>query len=138
MTIVERAIEFREKLEKMIHGLPEEKAVILPEAYALWVPGNYVTDDMRQYGGQVWRCCQGHDSTGNESWYPGNVPALWTACHAKDAEYAKNYVPPTGAHDAYQEGEYMLWTDGKVYKCLTDNTVHNPVDLPSAWEVVEA
>ena len=45
-------------------------------------------------------------------------------------------LPPTGAHDAYQTGEYMIWTDGQTYRCTTDNTVWGPDTLPSAWEVV--
>lgn len=137
MTIVERAERFREKLQLQLRGLAAEKAVILPEAYDRWKAGSYAVGDMRQYGGQVWVCCQAHDSSENEGWYPRNVPALWTACHAKDAEYAKAYVPPTGAQDAYQAGEYIVWTDGAVYECLVDNTVHSPAELASAWKAVE-
>lgn len=28
--------------------------------------------------------------------------------------------PETGAHDMYKAGEYMIWTDGIIKKCLRD------------------
>lgn len=30
----------------------------------------------------------------------------------------------------------MIYTDGKIYKCLSD-TKYSPEDRPQAWEVVE-
>lgn len=40
---------------------------------------------------------------------------------------------PTGAHDMYKAGEYMIWTDGTVKKCVQD-TNFSPEDYPQAWE----
>lgn len=34
----------------------------------------------------------------------------------------------------YHSGEYMVYTDGKTYKCV-QNTNFSPDDYPSAWEV---
>lgn len=39
-----------------------------------WEPGNYAIGDVRTHNGQPWRCCQAHDSTGNEAWAPGDAP----------------------------------------------------------------
>ena len=36
----------------------------------------------------------------------------------------------------YMAGECVLWTDGAVYRCQADNTVHDPDALPGAWEDV--
>lgn len=107
-----------------------DMALLLP-----WEPGNYAVGDVRTHGGQPWRCCQAHDSTGNDAWAPGAVPALWAPYHATSAKWAQSWVAPTGAHDAYQAGEYMVWTDGQIYRCKADATVHGPDALPSAWEV---
>lgn len=46
------------------------------------------------------------------------------------------FVQPTGASDAYQVGDRVLF-DGKVYVCLVPNCVWSPLSLPSAWEAVE-
>lgn len=101
-----------------------------------WTEGSYQLNDVRKHDGQLWRCCQAHDSTGNPGWYPGAVAALWAPYHTTNPEDAKPYIAPTGAHDAYQTGEVCVWTDGKVYRCKADATVHDPATLPASWEVV--
>ena len=102
-----------------------------------WEPGKYAVGDVRTHAGQPWRCCQAHDSTSNEIWAPGAVPALWAPYHATSAKWALPWVAPSGAHDAYQAGEYMIWADELTYKCLADATVHGPDVLPGSWEVIE-
>lgn len=36
----------------------------------------------------------------------------------------------------YHAGEYMIWTDGTVKKCIQD-TNFSPDDWPQAWEDAE-
>lgn len=100
-----------------------------------WRPGAYAIGDVRVHNGQPWRCCQAHDSTGNDAWAPGAAPALWAPYHATSARWALPWVAPTGVHDAYQSGEYMIWADGQIYRCKADATVWGPDALPGAWEV---
>lgn len=100
-----------------------------------WMPGNYAVGDVRNHNEQTWRCCQAHDSTVTTDWEPGAVASLWAPYHSDDPRYARPYVAPTGAHDAYHEGEYMT-LDGMTYKCLADGTVHDPTAYPAAWESV--
>lgn len=139
-----------EDLVRMVRILATEKApdmaaddvigvsAILPP----WKQGKYKakTDehpaDIVQHNGQPWRCLQAHDSTGNPDWCPGVAPSLWGAYHATTAARALPWQAPTGAHDAYHSGEYMVYTDGVKYLCNTDNTVHGPDVLPAAWTVV--
>ena len=102
-----------------------------------WVPGNYTTGDVRVQDGYPYKCCQAHDSSNNPDWDPATQRALWVPYHAKTAKWALPYVTPTGAHDAYQSGEYMIWADAQTYLCNTDNTVWGPDVLPDAWEVVQ-
>ena len=91
---------------------------------------------MRGHGGQVYRCCQAHDSTANPDWTPDAQPALWAAYHAGDAAHARPFVQPTGAHNQYAAGEYMIWTDGGTYRC-TQDTSYSPADYPQAWELID-
>lgn len=102
-----------------------------------WVPGNYTAGNVRVQDGYPYKCCQAHDSSNNPDWDPVTQRALWAPYHATTAKWALPYVAPTGAHDAYQTGEYMIWTDGQIYRCNTDNTVWGPDTLPGAWEVVQ-
>lgn len=102
-----------------------------------WTPGDYAAGDVRVQDGYPYKCCQAHDSTDNPDWDPATNRALWVPYHATTAKWALPYAAPTGAHDAYQDGEYMAWTDGQIYRCNTDNTVWGPDTLPDVWEVVQ-
>ena len=102
-----------------------------------WTPGDYAAGDVRVQDGYPYKCCQAHDSTDNPDWDPATQRALWVPYHAKTAKWALPYVAPSGAHDAYQTGEYMIWSDGQTYRCNTDDTVWGPDTLPDAWEVVQ-
>ena len=110
-------------------------AAVLPP----WKEGKYkaktedTPPDIVQHNGQPWRCLQAHDSTGNPAWCPGVAPSLWGAYHATTAARALPWQAPTGAHDCYNNGEYMIWTDGATYLCNTDGTVYGPDVLPAAW-----
>ena len=57
--------------------------------------------------------------------------------HGTSPETARPWVVPTGTHDMYRAGEYMVWTDGQTYRCRQD-TNFSPEDLPGAWEAVTA
>ena len=107
-------------------------AVLYPE----WAPGDYDVGDVCNHDGQTWRCVQTHDSRATPDWSPGAVAALWAPYHASDPRYARPWIAPTGAHDAYQIGECMIWTDRQTYRCLQNTVVHDPGVLPAAWEVV--
>ncbi len=101
----------------------------------LWQEGTHAVGDVVTYAGAPYKCAQAHDSTGNPDWTPDKVPALWAPCHATDRAHALPWQAPTGAQDAYQTGEWMLWTDGFAYRCTRDATVWGPDTLPGAWEV---
>lgn len=47
------------------------------------------------------------------------------------------WVQPTGAHDAYNIGDKMTYTDGKRYICQMDNCVWGPDTYPAGWQLVE-
>ena len=104
-------------------------------ALPAWTPASYAAGDVRGYEGAPYRCAQAHDSTQNPAWTPPATPALWAPYHATVREFALPWQMPTGAQDAYQQGEWMIFTDGKPYRCTRDGTVWGPDQVADAWEV---
>lgn len=98
-----------------------------------WQPGAFAVGDVRQRLGAPYKCVQAHDSTANPGWTPEATPALWMQYHGTTPESARPWIAPTGAHDMYKAGEYMIWTDGRLKKAKMD-TAYSPADYPQAWE----
>lgn len=82
--------------------------------------------------GYPYECMTGYDGTVQQDWTIDNR-TLWKPWHSTDPEYALQWEQPTGAHDMYRSGEYMIWTDGEVKKCIAD-TNYSPDEYPQAWE----
>lgn len=107
-----------------------------------WEPGSidnpilHKAGEVVTYSDEPWKCAQEHTHHGEPDWEPGVAASLWSPYHGTDADHVFPYKAPTGAHDAYQTGEWMIWTDGNKYKCIQDATVWTPEELPSAWEVL--
>lgn len=78
-------------------------------------------------------CMTAYDGTVQQGWTIDNR-TLWKPWHSRKKEYALPYEAPTGAHDMYKTGEYMIWTDGYTYLCKED-TNFNPEDYPQAWGI---
>lgn len=107
--------------------------------YAEWTEGAYQVGDIRLawYGGahQLWKCRQAHDT----ATYPDITPdgtawrTFWIPFHGTSPETAQDWIAPSGAHDQYKAGEYMIW-NGQTYKCLSA-TVYTPEEYAQAWEV---
>ena len=99
-----------------------------------WTPGQYEAGDIRTNPttGYPKECITAHDSTVNTDWTI-DVGTIWKAYHSRKKEYALPWEQPTGSHDMYKTGEYMIWTDKEIYKCLSD-TVYSPEEYAQAWE----
>lgn len=102
-----------------------------------WATGNHAVGETYNAIGQTWECFQAYDNDtypditpDNTAWYTFNRPL-----HGKTPETARPFVPVQGSHDMYREGEYAIWTNGKVYQCKQD-TSYSPVDQADAWEVI--
>lgn len=125
----------------------DEDRLHVTTLYDDWATGKYEVGDIynTHAGGnlgdeweQTWECFQAYDNDtypdivpGNSAWYTFNRPL-----HGKSLETARPFVPVQGAHDMYRTGEYMIYTDGKTYRCKSD-TNFSPDDYAQAWEVVE-
>lgn len=84
--------------------------------------------------GYPYECMTAYDGTVQQDWTIDNR-TLWKPWHSRKAEYALPWEAPTGAHDMYKAGEYMIWTDGTVRRCKAD-TDRGPDVLPDNWETV--
>lgn len=82
--------------------------------------------------GYPYECMTAYDGTVQQDWTIDNR-TLWKPWHSRKKEYALPWEAPTGAHDMYKAGEYMIWSDGKVKHCLED-TNFSPEEYPQAWE----
>lgn len=116
----------------------DDKRIRSSGLYEDWTAGVYSVGDIRNAGGQTWECYQAHDNAvypditpENAAWY-----TFWRPLHGTSPETARPFVPVQGSHDMYRAGEYMVYTDGKTYKCLTDISF-SPADYAAAWEAVE-
>lgn len=100
-----------------------------------WEAGVHTAGEVYEANDQIWQCIQDYDN----AVYPDVLPfeAAWGTFHkpyhGATPETAMHWVQPTGAHDMYLIGEYMLWTDGVIYKCKMD-TVYTPEEYAAAWE----
>ena len=136
--LTERAQVVRRAMDRGIAAIADDPAAV-NESVAMirrWKPGPYAAGDVRAYEGIPYKCVQAHDSTANPDWTPTAYPAGWMQYHGTSPATARPWVAPTGAHDMYKAGEFMVWTDGQAYRC-TQDTNYSPVDLPAAWEAVE-
>lgn len=102
--------------------------------YKEWELGSHATGEVYSADGQLWECYQAYDNAvypdivpGNAAWYTFNRPL-----HGNSRETARVFVQPTGAHDMYHAGEYMIY-EGKMYLCLQD-TAYSPAEYAAAWE----
>lgn len=82
--------------------------------------------------GYPYECMTAYDGTVQQDWTIDNR-TLWKPWHSRKAEYALPWETPTGAHDMYKAGEYMIWTDGSIKKCVQD-TNFSPDEYSQAWE----
>ena len=122
----------------MTMSLTADETITVAALYPDWTEGTYEVGDIRLALGQPWKCRQAHDT----ETYPDITPdgsawrTFWVPFHGTTPETALSWVEPTMAEDMYKSGEYMVWTDGQTYKCVSD-TNFSPEDYPEAWEVVQ-
>lgn len=129
-------IQTQEILAKIAESEDKTLGIQCMSFFDVWEAGNYEVGDVRTdpKTGYPYECILAHDSTVNTDWTI-SVRTLWKPWHSRKAEYALPWEAPTGAHDMYLAGEYMIWTDGTVKKCVQD-TNFSPDEYPQAWEKV--
>jgi hypothetical protein len=115
-----------------------DNMVLLPDYAPAGPAGDYQhpLGECCTYDGQPWRCCQAYNAKNNPDIVPGSAAAHWVQFHTTDPTKALPFVPPTGAHNVYMDGECMLYIDGQVYRSTMDNNAYSPDEYAKGWEVV--
>lgn len=107
--------------------------------YDKWAAGKYEVGDIRNHAGQTWECWTAHDNAIYPDITPDNPQTwanFWRPLHGKSPETARPWTKPwAGTTDMYHAGEYMIYTDGNTYECVSD-TVYSPDEYAQAWRVV--
>lgn len=135
------AVSFaRMMLPSVQSSMGADDTITVAALYDEWAEGAYQVGDIRlaAYEGthQPWRCRQEHDTAA----YPDITPdgsawrTFWIPFHGATPETAQDWIAPSGAHDQYETGEYMIWTDGNTYRCK-ENTAYSPEEYAQAWEL---
>lgn len=137
--VLESLIRFtRQNMEETTKDADDKTmAISCRGLFRTWERGVFVAGDIRvdPDNGYPYECITPHDSivnTGDD--YTIKNRTLWKPYHSRKAEYALPWEAPTGAHDMYKSGEFMVWTDEKTYKCIQD-TNFSPAEYAQAWEV---
>lgn len=130
-------IQMQAIIEKIKSSEDKTLGIQCMALFPVWERGNYVVGDVRTDPdtGYPYECIVAHDSITNtgDDWTIKNR-ALWSAWHSRKKEYALPWEKPeTGTSGIYHVGEYMIWTDGTVKKCLR-NTNFSPDEYPADWE----
>lgn len=104
-----------------------------------WTAGSHTVGEIVNVEQQTWECTQTHDNAIYPDINPDNPQTwanFWKPLHGTTPETARPWTQPVaGTTDMYLVGEYMVWTDGKTYKCLR-NTVYSPTEYAPDWEAV--
>lgn len=134
MNVIEKARALRKLIQEYAEKAEDKTLVIATSNYfEEWKQGAYNVGDVCTSNGYPYECIMAHDSTNNPTW-DISVRTLWKPYHSRKAEFALQWEQPTGSHDMYRTGEYMVY-DGNVYMCKSD-TNYSPTEYPQAWEVV--
>lgn len=116
----------------------DDQRIAVAGLWPEWAEGAHEVDDIYTAMGQVWECFAAYDTAEHPDIYPGSQ--AWRTfnrpLHGTTPETAMPWAAPTNATDIYKTGEYMIWTDGALYKCISD-TNFSPVEYPQAWEKQE-
>lgn len=142
--------EIREDIEKLyaLASIDNDARITMRNLCELWKKGNHKKGEIYRtvYGintndqsrEQVWECYANYDNSiypdltpDDSSWFTFNKPL-----HGTTPETAMPFVKPNHAEDIYKAGEYMIYTDGSVYKCISQ-TNFSPEEYGEAWEKVE-
>lgn len=138
----EQAIALRAQMETTYAAAaPNMTTKMLIENRALcakWDYGKHTANEIRTVENYPFKCRQDHDT----EIYPDIVPGgaswatFWIPYHGLSVDTALPWIAPTGAHDMYLVGEYMIFTDGLIYRCKAD-TAYSPIEYADAWEVAQ-
>jgi hypothetical protein len=135
-------VEFRSQIERVFEkasgGMTTEEKIKARNLCKAWKPGEHIVGEIyTTEDGQIWECIQAYNTEHHPGVKPGETAwgTFHKPYHGTSPETALPWVSPTGAHDMYLAGEYMVWIDGSTQRCK-QSTNFSPAEYAPAWEVV--
>lgn len=119
----------------------DQKEEILSQYEEYKIGKEYKVKDKFTFDGKIYEVIQEHRS--QTTWIPSSTPSLYTEflnVKIKDeagntSEVVAEFRQPTGAHDAYNKGDKVLF-NGKVYQSKIDSNTFSPDQYADGWEEV--
>lgn len=108
-------------LAEILPVLTDEQAELFSGLYPEWAEDTaYKVGDRVRHDGLLYRCVQAH--TSQEGWEPGVAASLWVRTSTDEWPA---WVQPTGAHDAYAQGDKVSHAD-KHWVSAIDANAYEP------------
>lgn len=130
-----KVLSLRSLIEKASTSLSDEDALTGVELFKRWTVGVWVERFERlEYKGHLYRVEQGH--TTQADYPPDTTTALFTRIAFPGEIHP--WKRPTGAHDAYQNGDKVYYPDvgDPIYQSNHDNNVYSPEEYPDWWDKI--
>lgn len=115
----------RNLIYKASASLSDSDALTGIELFTAWKTDTaYEAQQRVRHNGKLYRCEQAH--TSQATWTPDATPALWT--EVAEPGTIPVWKQPTGAQDAYREGERVKYPDenGDVWVSIIDYNTYQP------------
>ena len=140
MNKLQMAEQFRKALQMFAAGLTDEQAMEVATVFDPWELNKaYSVGDFLTYGvntvgdPQLYKVVQYHVSQAD--WTPDKTPAMYVAI-GLDADGYPVWSQPTGAHDAYNEGDIVDY-DGVMYISQINGNTFVPGTDDRWWKIYE-
>jgi hypothetical protein len=98
-----------------------------------WVAGMSIGTLPVAYNNEIYQPLQQH--TAQADWMPDVVPALFRLIGKPTPSGYPEWVQPTGAHDAYQIGDRVMFK-GAVYESKINANTWSPAVYPAGWRLI--
>lgn len=129
---IDASLAATRKLIRVDDLSPEELDTMIDLYESYQVDKLYKVDDIFKHEGKLYKVIQEH--TSQDNWIPSELPALYLSMMPENI--IPEWVQPTGAHDAYNKGDKVIF-EGDVYESIIDGNTWSPIDYPRGWELVE-
>lgn len=131
--------QIRRALQLFAASLTDEQAMEVAAVFDPWKVGKaYTIGDFLTYGAnsvgdpQLYKVVQAH--TSQADWKPDTTNSLYVTIGLDDSGYPV-WSRPTGAHDAYNNGDIVNY-NGVLYRSLINGNTYSPDEYPAGWEQV--
>lgn len=135
---LQAAEQLRKAIQKFATTLKDEEAMEIATVFDSWVVDKaYRANDFVTYGTnnvgdpQLYKVIQDH--TSQADWTPDTAASLYYSVGLDNSGHAV-WSQPSGAHDAYNNGDIVNY-NGTLYKSLIDGNTYSPDSYPAGWEV---